>query len=556
MPLTVQQLREALDECLDVEEHEVRELLDSDNRDLRVVASLAVARTKIRQALFATQRLAKSHNYQDQASVTAVERLANLSDCDEPYIEMLKEIGIQAAAAGRLNAAMQYLQIATTRGAISGQRKDKRSRPLMRYGHDREIDAAIASLAKLFPPPSFADMPPIDPFRLAITVSAIQDEDGPTVVIMKRAEHFKRLGCDVSVVSTGVSVTNSPSKLKRLADLHIPFFLAPDGDVKTKIDWLIAHFQEHPAHAISCTTSLYDNAGKLAAVIGLAPVQSWENRSLEPYVGTFDLVLQAVRKEQEQITEWPGISKFYGQSAMMMEEIDAASPWPKAMLGVPDDAIALGTFGRLEKCNTSEYLDAMSRILKSDERLWLVLAGRDGLGALDSIQRRFQREGVWNRVKYLGPRQDDGPSLVKSIDLYCDTYPWVGGQILTDAMLGGRAIVAMKAANDPDLDPTGVSATTSIAESVLPDTVELARAGNIDDYVRIALRYIGDAELRARDGAINYAKVKRDYDPFDKSRRYAEDLRAIYARKMGITNDPGFPAIDTTYGTYSTIQSM
>lgn len=535
-PLTLEQLREALNECLDVEESDVDALLNSENRDVRLAAALAIARTKIRQALFAVQRLAKEHNYQDQASVTAVERLATLSDVDEPYIEMLKQIGVQAAAAGRLNAAMQYLQAATTRGALSGQRKDKRSRPLIRFGRDREIDAAIASLDRFFTPPSFANVPPSEPFRVAITCSAIQDEDGPTVVILKRAEFFKRLGCDVSVVSTGVSVTNSESKLKRLADLGIPFFLAPEGDAKTKIEWLIQHFHTHPVHAVSCTTSLYDNVGKLAAVIGLAPVQAWENRSLEPFIGKFDLVTQHVRKEQEQITEWPGISKFYGQSAMIMEEIDAAAAWPKAMLGVPDDAIVVGTFGRLEKCNTSEYLEAMSRILKADERVWLVLAGRDGLGALGSLEQRFRSEGVLDRMKYLGPRQDDGPSLVKTIDIYCDTYPWVGGQTLTDAMIGGRAIVAMKAANDPHLDPTGISATTSIAESMLPDTIELARAGDVDDYVRIALRYIRDPRLRARDGAENYAKVKRDYDPFDKAQAYLEDLRAIYARKMGNTN--------------------
>ena len=492
---------------------------------------MALARTKIRQALVAAARLARECNYQDQGSVTAVERLANLSDIDEPYIETLKQIGIQAAAAGRFDGAMQYLQLATTRGAIIGQRRDKRSRPAIRYGHDREIDAAIASLAGLFKTPHLR-VPEIEPFRIAITCSGIQDEDGPTVLIMKRAEHFKKLGYDVSVVASGGSETNSQQKLGRLAAMGVPFFHPPSKENKARLEWLIAHFEQHPVHAISWTTSLYDNLGKLAATIGLAPVQAWENRSLEPFIGKWDLIYQGVDSRQEQITEWPGISKYYGSSVMMGEEIDAAVPLQRSLLGVPDDAVLLGTFGRMEKANTSVYQDAMSIILKSDRRAWLLLAGRDGLDAVASLQRRFAAEGVLERVRFLGPRQGDAPALNKTVDIYCDTYPWVGGQTLLDAMQGGRPIVAMLPAPDTDLDPTGVSSITSVATSLLSGVLELARAGDAADYARIALAYINEPERRARDGAAVYEKASRDCNAFEKSKRYAEDLRAILVRKL------------------------
>jgi len=537
MPLTLDELRAALAECLDVEEDDVRAFLDSQEREPRSLAAQALARTKIRQALFATARLAREQNYQDQSSVTAIERLATISDIDEPFIEMLKRIGIQAAAAGRFDAAMQYLQTATNRGAISGQRRDKRSRPAIRYGHDREIDTAIASLTRLFRTPQLP-IAPIEPFRIAITCSGIQDEDGPTVLIMKRAEHFKNLGYDVAVVASGGSETNSPTKLERLATLGIPFFRPPSKEIKARVEWLMAHFEQHPVHAISWTTSLYDNVGKLAASIGLAPVQTWENRSLEPFIGKFDLVYQGVDSRQEQVTEWPGISKYYGSSVMMGDEIDAARPLPRSSIGVPEDAVLLGTFGRMEKANTSTYLDAMSLILKSDRRAWLVLAGRDGIDAVASIQRRLAAEGVLDRVRVLGPRQSDAPALNKTVDVYCDTYPWVGGQTLLDAMQGGRPIVAMLPAPDTDLDPTGVSSMTSVATSLLSGVLELARAGDAADYARIALRYIADPELRARDGAAVYEKASRDCNAFEKSKRYAEDMRDILVRKLaasGIT---------------------
>jgi len=543
MTLGRDELQEALAECLDVEERDVQEFLESENRELRVLAAVAVARTGIRRALDATVRLAQEHGYRDQASVSAAERLAGLSDIDEPFIRLLKAIGIQAAQAGNVAPAMQYLQQATTRGAVSGQRRDKRSRANIRYGHDREIDAAIASLAQHFRAPRMA-VPPIEPFRIVITCSGIQDEDGPTVVITKRAEHFKRLGMDVRIVSTGGSETNSPSKLARLHERGIPFFHPPAGDAVQRVQWLIEHFDKHPAHAITWTTSLYDNIGKLAATIGLAPVQAWENRSLEPFIGKFDLVFQSVDKRQEEITEWPGISKYYGGSSLMADEIDAALPMARSSLGVPEDAILLGTFGRMEKCNTTPYLDALSLALKADARAWLVLAGRDALGAVAAMSARFGAEGVLDRVRFLGPRQSDGPALVKTIDIYCDTYPWVGGQTLLDAMQGARPIVAMKPAADAALDPTGISSITSTAEALLGDLFELARPGDAQDYARIALRYIGDPALRARDGAAAYAKVKRDYDPFDKSARYASDLRAIMSKKMGVGAPQDFRTIN------------
>lgn len=537
MTLNLDELRIALAECLDVEEDDVRELLESGERDARVLAVVALARTKVRQALFAAARLAREHNYQDQASVTAVERLANLSDIDEPFIETLKQIGIQAAVGGRFDAAMQYLQLATTRGAIMGQRRDKRSRPAIRYGHDREIDAAIASLVRFFKTPHL-QVPPMEPFRIAITCSGIQDEDGPTVLIMKRAEHFKKLGYDVSVVASGGSETNSQPKLARLAAMGVPFFHPPSSEIKARADWLIAHFEQHPVHAISWTTSLYDNLGKLAATIGLAPVQAWENRSLEPFIGKWDLVYQGVDKRQEELTAWPGLSKYYGSSVMMADEIDAAVPLPRASIGIPQDAVLLGTFGRMEKCNTQTYMDAMSQVLKANPRAWLLLAGRDGLGAVAAMQQRFQAEGVLDRVRYLGPRQNDAPALNKTIDVYCDTYPWVGGQTLLDAMQAGRPIVAMLPAPDTDLDPTGVSATTAVASSLLSGVIDLAQAGDVADYARLAQRYINDPSRRLRDCSACYEKATRDCNAFEKSKRYAEDMRAILLRKIatpGIT---------------------
>ncbi len=131
----------------------------------------------------------------------------------------------------------------------------------------------------------------------------------------------------------------------------------------------------------------------------------------------------------------------------------------------------------------------------------------------------FRGPGSDERVRYLGKRQEDGPRLLKTVDVYCDTYPWPGGQSLLDAMYAGLPIVAMKAASDSDLDPNRCGPTSAYAEVMLSGVVELAGAGNVDDYVRIALAYSADADLRAEAGRCERA---RKYGAYCSMERWAQ----------------------------------
>jgi glycosyltransferase involved in cell wall biosynthesis len=209
----------------------------------------------------------------------------------------------------------------------------------------------------------------------------------------------------------------------------------------------------------------------------------------------------------------------------MAEEIDAAVPYTRGELGLPADAVALATFGRLEKCATDVYISAMAQILATEPKAWLLLAGSDAFNVMPDILRRLGSSA--DRVRYLGQRQADGPRLVKSVDVYCDTYPWTGGQSLVDAMQAGRAVVAMHRANDPYLDPTGVSAFTGNADVLMTGVTELAPAGDIDAYVRIARAYVGDPELRAAHGLRLRDKVVRDCNVRTVTKRFADNLQAL-----------------------------
>ena len=113
----------------------------------------------------------------------------------------------------------------------------------------------------------------------------------------------------------------------------------------------------------------------------------------------------------------------------------------------------LATFGRMEKCNTSTYLDAMSLILKSDRAHGSSLPVATVSTRSLRCNAGLQPKACWTACAILGPRQSDAPALNKSVDIYCDTYPWVGGQSLLDAMQAGRPIVAMLPAPDTESRP-------------------------------------------------------------------------------------------------------
>lgn len=524
--MTFAELQNRLAANEDVSELEIADFLASPDPDQRLAASTALARSSIRRALFDTQRLAAEQRYSDQGTLNAIARLATMSDVQEPYIETLKQLGLQAARQGRLENALGYLQEAVNRGVGAGQQRDARSRRAMRYLHDVEIDEALDLLARRFervPGRTSKD----DPLRLTLFCSALQDEDGPTVITYKRAIHFRDAGFDVEIVSTEMAQSTNSRISQHIRSLGFGFYPAVGQDYTQRLEWLLSYFRTRPANAVSYTVSTADLLGKLIGCIGAAPVQAWDNRGVEPQAGKYDLLYQGVSPEQEVRTRWPGKSKYFGSAVAMAEEIDAAEPMSRAELGLPEDAVLLATFGRMEKAAKPEYMEALSRILVAEPRAVLVLAGRDAFEAIATMKAYLSARGVWDRVRYLGPRQQDGPRLVKTVDVYCETYPWPGGQSLLDAMQAGLPVVAMRRSGDRDLDPTGVGSTTNMAEAVLDGVLELAPAGDVDEYVRIARTYISDGDLRKRAGAKAREKAVRDCNMRKGTIAYGEAIREL-----------------------------
>ena len=490
----------------DVGEEDVQNFLTSSNERERAIAQEEVAKTAIRRALATAAGLAHEQHYADPQTLAAIDALAAMTDIDEPYVETLKQRGLQAARGDRFDEAMSLLQSAANRAVVSSNRREARARRVMHYAYDPEIEGAIETLALRFKPPAGrASVNP--PLRVTILCSAVQDEDAPSLVTCKAALLLRSAGFDVEVVATETVVSAGSRMCRQLEDEGIPFYPVQGQTYEEKVRWVLSHFAERPANALVSTVQVHDTLGKLIGCIGAAPVQAYLCLTIEPLVGKYDLIVQGVSSKQEIETRWAGRSRYFGTFFPSAKEVDAAEPLSRGLLGVPADGVLLATFGRLTKCDKPVYLAATGQILQREPKAWLLLAGPDDFGALPHIETYYREQGVLDRVRYLGRRQEDGPRLLKTVDVYCDPYPWPGGQSLLDAMYAGLPIVAMRATRDPDLDPTGCGPTSAMAETMLDGVSELAPAGDIDAYVRIALGYINDLGLRARSGRKAREKV-------------------------------------------------
>jgi hypothetical protein len=96
--MTLEELVAGINDRRDYTRAELGDLFKAAAPALRAAAHAAVAKTLIRDALQAAADLAKEQKYADQGTLNAVQRLAEISDWDEPFIEVIKQLGIQAAA--------------------------------------------------------------------------------------------------------------------------------------------------------------------------------------------------------------------------------------------------------------------------------------------------------------------------------------------------------------------------------------------------------------------------------------------------------------------------
>ena len=126
----------------------------------------------------------------------------------------------------------------------------------------------------------------------------------------------------------------------------------------------------------------------------------------------------------------------------------------RARLGLPDDALVLGTLGRLtEQKGQRTLLQAVARLAARRPRLVLFLAGQGPLRS--ALVAEAERLGISQRVRFLGVRRDRD-TLFAAMDLFVLPSRWEGLSLaLVEAMGAGRPVVATRVGGNPEVVTDG-----------------------------------------------------------------------------------------------------
>lgn len=514
--MNVDELQRAHARRRDVTPEDVAAALASSDLNARRLGAIALYYTRMRQSVDALADVCFLHEYRDVGALNLLAQLAQIAENPYPVLVARKNTGLRMIAEGDLHggvAAVESAVIDANHAAIKG---DDRSRKAMALLHDVAIDDAYDAVGARFrseaaPPPSNT------PFRVHIVASALADNAATTRVIVALARHLSARGIDASILLTAHTSSGDSPAFAELAAVGIPVWTAPSGNPLDRALALARRGREDPAHAAVFYAWPMDAVAKLASVVGVAQSHVFVNHTAEQKCGRFEVIAQCTRDFSRSYR--PELGRYLSPASVKFDLVEAAQPLDRARLGVRPDQILLGSYGRLSKCVEPIYITATSRILREAPETVLVLPGLpDPLSERD-LRAAYAGEGVLDRVRFPGYFSDEYFKLLKSTDVYLDTFSWTGGQSVLDAMVAGLPIVASRPGFDPDFDPTG-TAPISLGSTYLSPEVPVAPARDAAAYAAIALDYVRSAELRARHGAANRRqsagyRVEKQMDLFE-----------------------------------------
>jgi glycosyltransferase involved in cell wall biosynthesis len=119
-------------------------------------------------------------------------------------------------------------------------------------------------------------------------------------------------------------------------------------------------------------------------------------------------------------------------------------------LGLPSDALVIGTLGRLtEQKGQLALLDAVAKLTPRIAKLALIVAGDGPLRG--RLEERARDLGIAERVRFLGIRRDRD-TLYAAMDAFVLPSRWEGLSLaLVEAMGAGRAVVATDVGGNPEV---------------------------------------------------------------------------------------------------------
>jgi glycosyltransferase involved in cell wall biosynthesis len=348
--------------------------------------------------------------------------------------------------------------------------------------------------------------------RVAFVISSLVPGAATTYVIRALAPDLMALGWQVALYPTWPHDNCDAAIRDELSRAGVRIHAAPDGaDPIRTASWMAEHLRSNPVDAIVHYVWPHDYVSKLLCNLRCATLQVFVNHTCDQPTGDFDLKIGYAGDYQghhqaERYVTMPNCSVRAAQARRV-------PPFERAQLGLAADAVCLATFSRLAKCVDIVFVDAMCRILSANpQAIWLLVGGRDPASE-GQINASLARAGVAGQVLYAGFMQGDAYfSLLRAVDIYCDTITWMGGQTVADAVACGLPVVCCAAGQATALAPHGNNPTV-LASRLLGAGSRVANAGDAQDYARLAQAYIDDLTLRECAGRLNAESVDDDAWP-------------------------------------------
>lgn len=201
---------------------------------------------------------------------------------------------------------------------------------------------------------------------------------------------------------------------------------------------------------------------------------------------------------------------------------DAERAPARAALGLPEDAVVLGTLGRLtEQKGQHLLLDALPAVLARVPNVQVFLAGDGPLRP--SLAAQAARLGIGDRVRFLGIRRDRR-TLFAAMDVFVLPSSWEGLSLaLVEAVGNGRAVVASAVGGNPEVVTDG-------------QTGLLVPSGDTAALTDALVRLASDPAERLRLGTVAAADARTRFS----IERHVSEIAAIY--RQGLAQRGRLPA--------------
>ena len=232
--------------------------------------------------------------------------------------------------------------------------------------------------------------------------------------------------------------------------------------------------------------------------------QKWQNfncRIIDKYIWSFGMNEREPHYGQEWLCGWFQRKKWL-QNIPVFDIMVTRGEFHGKLI--------LGSLARAEKISDPRYLDAICKILKKNDNIIYLWAGR---APAPFVTDYFLSEGVYNKTKFIGWVNTD--IYARVLDIMLDTFPAGNGVTAIQTMGAGKPVVIFKSSDsirtlDLLIGTSGIKASdqnefvqrTEQIFAIGPEQTEslYTCAETVEQYITLANELIEDPALRSRVG--------------------------------------------------------